>query len=270
MKRANIEEWWPWILTGIVVIGGITSLALEPKLETLSQIGDFFSGFASTLAFIWLIAAYLMQGRELRLQRQEFAMQRQAMEQQRNEWKKMGKYASLEQVNRIMDQYGESLSKGSIPNVRSMNDLATAYMNGINLWKTITESKNPNEVFEAHKQWLPIDAACEEFLNRFVSAVEVYEEATETTILPAGGSSVNRVYFASDSLLNIPIIRHYAGTAKALATNLFITEPGRDLLRLKGFEATDKLFPGIMKAEAIAEMRSRVEAHEANRTSNST
>src|SRR3989337_2120628 len=113
-------------------------------------------------------------------------------------------------------------------------------MNGMKLWNTITEASDPNTVFEAHTKWLPIDGACEEFLNRFVSAVEMYEGAIEATVLPAAGSSIQRVYFAPDAVMGIPIIRHYSGTAKLLATHLMITEPGRDLLRLKGFEATEK------------------------------
>jgi hypothetical protein len=240
-------------------------LVVAPNLETLSQIGGFLSGFAGTLAFIWLVAAYLMQGQELRLQRQELAMQRQAMEQQRNEWKKMGKYAALEQVARILDQYDQSLSRGSVEGIRSVNDLSTAFMNGMKLWNTITEHQDPNTVFEAYTNWMQIDGACEEFLNRFVSAVEMYEGATDTAVLPAAGSSIQRLDFAPDVLMNIPIIRHYSGTAKLLATNLFLCEPGRDLLRLKGFEATEKLFPGIVKVGAIAELRARVEAREAAR-----
>ena len=258
MKRS-----WPWILTAIVIAAGVLASVLAPKLETLGQIGDFFSGFAGTLAFIWLVAAYLMQGQELRLQRQELAMQRQAMEQQRNEWKKIGKYAALEQVARILDQYDIWLSRGSVQGLSSVNDLVNGYMNGMKLWKTITESNDSNAVFEAHNKWMPIDGACEEFLNRFVSAVEMYESATETKVLPAAGSSIERIYFSPDALLAIPIIRHYSGTAKMLATQLFITEPGRDLLRLKGFEATEKLFPGIINAKAFAEVRVRVAAREA-------
>ncbi|MBI3915805.1 MAG: hypothetical protein HY322_02210 [Betaproteobacteria bacterium] len=265
MNRATMERWWPWALTAIVILAGIVALVIAPKLETLSQIGDFFSGFAGTLAFIWLVAAYFMQGQELRLQRQELAMQRQSMEQQRNEWKKIGKYAALEQVARILDQYDASLSRGSVQGVRSITDLPTAYMNGMKLWNTITEGSDPNAVFEAHTKWLPIDSGCEEFLNRFVSAVEMYEGATDSVVLPAAGSSIQRVYFAPDALLSIPIIRHYSGTAKLLATHLLITEPGRDLLKLKGFEATEKLFPGIMFGEAIAEVRARVQAREAER-----
>lgn len=142
MIRAKISRGWPWALTALVVVGAIATSVIAPKVETLSHLGDFFSGFASTLAFIWLVAAYLLQAQELRLQRSELTLQREAMQQQRDEWRKMGRYAALEQASRILDQFEQSLSRNAEDRPRSINDLPAAFMNGMALWKTIADPEH--------------------------------------------------------------------------------------------------------------------------------
>jgi len=91
------------------VVVAVAVFLLSPDMATRSQLGDYLSGFASAIAFIWLIAAYLQQGRELRLQRQEIAFQRQSLDLQREEFKKMGKYAGLEQIAHLLERFDESL-----------------------------------------------------------------------------------------------------------------------------------------------------------------
>lgn len=96
-----------------------------------------------------------------------------------------------------------------------------------------------------------------------VSAIELYEEATAQTILPQGESAVERLYFSDNRVLGIPFIRHHIGSAKLLASHLFIVQPGRDRLQLRGLEAMNTLRPGIVNEHAIAKLRARVEAHDA-------
>lgn len=122
MIGANISRAWPWGLTALVVLGAVAVSIGAPKVETLSHLGDFLSGFASTLAFIWLVAAYLLQAQELRLQRSELTLQREAMQQQREEWRKMGKYAALEQASHILDQFEQSLARNAGDRPRSINE----------------------------------------------------------------------------------------------------------------------------------------------------
>lgn len=251
------------MLSGFVILAAIVASVIAPRIETLSHLGDFLSGFAAALAFIWLIAAYRLQAQELRLQRNELALQREAMQQQREEWRKMGKYAALEQASRILDQFDQSLAKNAEDRPRSITDLPVSFMNGTSLWKRIAESPNTQEVLDAYTRWIYIDSACEEFLNRVVSAIELYEEATAQRILPKADSAVERIYFSDKTALSIPFIRHYIGSATLLASHLFITQPGRDRLQLRGLEAMNILRPGIVKEGALAELRARVAAHDA-------
>lgn len=118
-------------------------------------------------------------------------------------------------------------------------------------------------MLDSYTRWAYIDTSCEELLNRVVSAVELYEEATSQKILSKGNSAVERLYFSSNDVLAVPFIRHYIGAAKMLAVQLFIAQPGRDRLQLRGLEAMNKVMPGVVNDEAIATLRAKVKAHDA-------
>ena len=48
----------------------------------LNELGDFFAGVFTPLAFSWLVYGYLLQSRELRLQREELALTRKQLGKQ--------------------------------------------------------------------------------------------------------------------------------------------------------------------------------------------
>ena len=52
---------WAWVLSVVVVILALGIFFFSPNVVTAGNIGDFLSGFASALAFIWLIAAFFQQ-----------------------------------------------------------------------------------------------------------------------------------------------------------------------------------------------------------------
>lgn len=121
---------WPWILTGAVTVGVVGVGVYVRTLSDLNHIGGILAGYASAVAFIWLIAAYVQQGYELKLQREELSLQRQALEHQRVELKKMGKYAALQQVAQILHQFEQSLSNNPQGRPRSVTELPAAFING--------------------------------------------------------------------------------------------------------------------------------------------
>lgn len=100
---AALKKHWALSLTVLVLVAAAVVYVAVPDMNTLSQLGGYLSGFASAIAFIWLIAVYIQQGSELQLQRQELSLQRNALDLQREELKKMGKYASMEQVEHIIE-----------------------------------------------------------------------------------------------------------------------------------------------------------------------
>lgn len=256
---------WPWILTGLMIVLAVLVFLYIPDMARRSQLGDYLAGTASTIAFIWLIAAYLQQGNELRLQREELAMQRASLDLQREELKRLGKFAALEQIAHMIDQFDLSLRNNPESPVKSANDLPTAFMNALPpLCKVILESNDTQTIFDSYVAWMKIEVPCKEFLSRVVSAVEIYSEATGENVLVMGASPVERIRFNYQKLLDIPFVRHYIGAAYSVATNMFLTEPGLDKIHLAGYGAMDKLSPGVVKAEALAELRAKVEMREAS------
>jgi len=124
------------------------------------------------------------------------------------------------------------------------------------------EVQNANDVFDAYLRWMTVSNPCLEFLERIVSAIELYSKTTGESLLPPGNSSAERIVAGYELIKDIPYIRHYIGAAQGLAMNMVLTQPGIEMVRLKGFEATDKLMPGVVKTEALAELREKVAARD--------
>jgi len=248
------------MLTIFAIVAAIFVFVIAPDMNTRSQLGDYLGGFASAIAFIWLVAAYVQQGSELRLQREELSMQRTSPDPQREELSKLGRFAALEQVSQILDQFDQSFQK--IPNglVRTANDLPRAFTEGMKEWKTILKTQDVGEVFDSHIRWMNIHNPCIEFLERIVSAIELYSKTTGELLLPPGNSSAERIIAGYERIKDIPYIRHFIGAAYGLAMDMVLLQPGIDRVRLKGYEATEKLMPGVVKTEALAELREKVDA----------
>ena len=260
----NLRTNWPWVLTVAILAAGVAAYALIPEPVNRGVFGDFVSGFVGALAFVWLIAAHLQQGTELRLQREELALQRAALNQQKEEFKGIHKSATLDQVYRVLEQFDASVRGNSALKIAGANDLGSAFVGTMPLWKTIIDSDKPQAVFEAYSKWLPIHGLCVEFLERVVSAIELYDEAVGKSHLPGGPTTASRIYSAgAEALTAIPYVRHYAVGAYMVSTNLVLMEPGINRLLLAGLEATDKLTPGAIKADGLADLRKKVAAHDA-------
>lgn len=75
------------------VPGDVVSLLLNEKV---ADIGQFVSGLAGAIAFVWIVAAYLQQSSQLKMQRQELMMQRRELELQRAETKRLADEANAQ------------------------------------------------------------------------------------------------------------------------------------------------------------------------------
>jgi hypothetical protein len=261
MNKGLIRK-WPWILSGIIIIVVIISALLADTLEHLDQIGGFISGIAGALAFIWLVAAYLLQSQELRLQRNELALQRASLDAQREEIKKMGKYAALEQISKMLEQFESSLANNTSNFPKSSFALPQAFIEDMKFWKDILESSDMNYANELHIKWMAIITPCKAFLDRVVLVVTLYEEATGESLLLHSGTPAEQIYFSKGVLRNIPFLNQYIGTAELLSTYLFKYEPGLDKIELAGFSAFESLFPGTVKLDALNELKEKVRKHD--------
>lgn len=84
MKHAGI-----WVMSGLSILY-ITVILLFRGNDAwnllqagdLNELGDFLAGFFTPLAFFWLVYGYLLQSKELRLQREELTLTRNQLGKQ--------------------------------------------------------------------------------------------------------------------------------------------------------------------------------------------
>ena len=77
LHRVSNWEIQIWIGTTITVamVGVLILFSLKDRVWQLppNELGDFLSGFAGSLSFVWLIVTIFLQREELKLQRNEIA-----------------------------------------------------------------------------------------------------------------------------------------------------------------------------------------------------
>lgn len=121
---------WPAaaILTGLLGVAFLIVLFSPMELERKAQTGDFFAGFAVAAEFIWLVAGYLQQNRELSVQRKELRLQRRSIELQRDEMVKMSKSAVLSEIAKMIDRAHERVAALKLYNGENPSKIVSASM----------------------------------------------------------------------------------------------------------------------------------------------
>ena len=121
MKHAGI---WVMGVLSILYIASILVFRGNDAWEllragNLNELGDFLAGFFTPLAFGWLVYGYLLQSKELRLQREELALTRD----------QLGKQTELLQ-EQVKAEYQDSIPR-----------LTLRIASPENLWNWIVENK---------------------------------------------------------------------------------------------------------------------------------
>lgn len=259
---------WPGKLTGLIVFLAIIVLVTSPSTETAAHIGDFLSGVASTLAFIWLIASFKQQSRELKLQREELTLQRISLDLQREEFKKMSKHSALEQVGKMMEVCSESLKHKNISGCTNPEGLYETLSRSMSLWKTILESKDQEKVFEAWIKWGAIENAVMQYLRTAKAALKLYLDATTEIDTVEWADTPRFLYFNRDKLLQISQLQPYIAPAFPLAQHLVYLEPGIDKVRYAGLTASKALIPGVINEAELEKLRAKIEEFDNQRKAN--
>jgi hypothetical protein len=85
----------------IVVIAALNIVVTDknPLSSSLQDFGQWLSGVAGALAFIWLIVSYFQQGEELELQRDELAATREQLSLQKDEMARLADQAENQAIS---------------------------------------------------------------------------------------------------------------------------------------------------------------------------
>lgn len=237
---SSVRGHWLWYLTAAFIIVAIVTPILTTKLEDASNIADYLSSYAAVLAFVWLIASFRLQSKELALQRSELALQRQAIELQTKEIKSMSKYAALEQVANVVNGAVQKLSK-SKSGVTTPEELYQVSMPTAE-WATLTESTNPQEVYNAYKNWGTKYGAATHFLASMTVAAKLYLKSTNNTSVDYSLSDVKFFYINKAWIEKIPHISEYFHNTYLVAEAMTMLEPGVKSIHLAGVTALKQLF----------------------------
>lgn len=90
-RRRHSRRIWAVCLTALVIIAAASNVIVldrNPLRANLQDFGQWLSGVAGALAFVWLVIGYLQQAEELELQRAELRATREQLALQRNEMKR--------------------------------------------------------------------------------------------------------------------------------------------------------------------------------------
>jgi len=238
--RSFIVKYWLYCLTFVFVVLAVIIPFFAPTLENAAYIGDYLSGFAAALAFIWLIASFRIQSQELTLQRNELALQRQAIELQTKEIQSMGEYAALEQVANIVNGAVQKLakSKSGVTQPEQLFEICVPSSD----WATMLQSRNPQEVHKAYLNWGSKYGAATQFLASMTIAAKLYLRGSNNTSVDYTLSDDQFFYINKCWIEKIPHISEYFHSTYLVAEAVFMLGPGIKSLHLAGVTAVQQLF----------------------------
>lgn len=235
---------WPWVLSALVAAGSIYIFINPPDASKAADVGDFLSGVAGTLAFIWLIAGFQQQRRELAGQAQELQVQRRALEGQLVQLGRMAKHAALGQIAAVLDGLKSSMSARGV----SIDDVASHYVKAMAVhWKDILADKSPETVYDNYMAWLKAEGIAHQYLATVQQAGLLYGELSEEPGLEAIKDPADFVKVNYERLVSVPHLAPYMVPAKLLADAMLTTEPGRTKVHRIGKVAVNALMPGVLE-----------------------
>lgn len=250
----NRSIWWPLPLSvTILVLAVIVWFHPPAGASRVADLGDFLSGVAGALAFVWLIAGFQQQRHELAAQAEDLKATKQALAAQTAELRRMAKYAALGQIASMLESFKSSLAARGVPGNSAMEDLTQYFVNSIAHWKYVLENKNPQTVFDNYMHWVKVEGLTDSFLTTVAFAARLYADVSDDVTFVAKEDPAEFVVTNYNALLRVPHLAQYMGVAKVLADSMVILAPGREKVRVLGLKATNELMPGVINEDAMVQ-----------------
>lgn len=253
-----IRKYWFGLVTAFTLVVASCVLVFSNNLERASQIGEFISGFAAALAFLWLIASFQLQAREIASQREELKLQRTALEGQATELKNASKLSALSQIADIMDRAKEKIARSQL--VSSESDLVGAFTRGLTNWKPILESKNPQLVQDHYQEWLKTEGSVRSYIASIATSLKIYLEYFARQEFDRSQPDEDFVYVYQTWMNQVPYLAEHGANAFMLANFLVMYQPGLKAMQLAGLVASMQLLgKNLFKEGALEKMKKDLE-----------
>ncbi len=250
---------WPWVLTAVVLIAGAVLTFLLEGWPSAASVGDFVAGFASALAFIWLIAGYHQQGDELALQREELRATRESLDLQKQELHRMTSHASLGQINAMLLDFGGRLTAQGIPGLNTYEDIVHKLMDRFDNLGRASRAHDMETSINEYTSWRHVEGIARRFLMTIKMGAEMYARDVEGVAMVAEPEP-EKFVLANDSVLRaMPHISECMHAGHVLAYVLDQIAPWRKRAYERYIGAVAKLAPGATPdTELQAAMAARI------------
>jgi len=179
-KNNELGEREPWFWNGAALVFFaiiVVSLLLKDEgfVGIVSALGTLLGGFASAIAFLWLIHGYRMQAAQLELQRNELEVQGDAIKIQAKELRKASQLASLEQVRLLYQNACDSVC-GRNDNLSVKDNLYQLQALIVSDFNEVFSNENVNVVEGASNDLIAVHDRLNGFYTAYRSAVIIYLE----------------------------------------------------------------------------------------------
>jgi thiaminase len=242
----------------VALVLAVIILAFSKNLEQAAQIGEFISGFAAALAFLWLIASFQLQAREIAAQREELKLQRTALEGQALELINASKFSALSQIADIMEKARDKVASSHI--VKDEGELLGRFTAELPVWKIILESKNPQQVQDSYQAWLKIEGLVRGYISSIAMALRIYLEYFARQDFDRSQNDEDFVYVYQTWMNKVPYLSEHSANAFMLANFLMMYQPALKAMRLAGLMSSADVFgKSLFKEGALEQMKKELQ-----------
>ena len=252
---------WIKFAVGLTCLLILTPILLLTFLENqkAAQIGDLVAGFSAAVAFLWLLASFHLQRKELILQRKDIELQRKILTAQTKELMQTSKYNCLNQINSILRSSDERI-KASDADANNSTELFKKINSTILELAIYIKSTNANEVNDLYMIWLSRETEVHNFLKAVKVATKLYCETVPEVKIKESNTLYEFIVNNGELISTIPYLSNYHANAVNIANLLTIIAPSIENMHLAGLTAsiivTD--FPDAIEANHLKELYAKV------------
>ena len=246
-----IRSTWHWFLTSLIVVIAVIVFLKSPDLHHAAEFGEFLAGFSSALAFLWLIIG-------LRFQAADLALQRQALEKQAKELKNSAKFASLAQIEAIVDRTQMRIRENEL-GIKDASEITNLWLASMQHWKEMLESKDADAVQTRYVNWLKVEGLARGYLSGIATALKLYMEHYIEMPFDQKLSDEDFVFIYSAWMNRAPFLAEHAGIALMVADFVMKFVPGLEAIKVAGLFSMAKLFgKDMFKEGALDQLRNEL------------
>jgi len=171
------ENWIVLTLTAGIINAAIYNLTqAEDWTWAPVATADVLSGYAAALAFLWLIAGYRLQTKELK-------EQRKAIELQSEELTRMAKFSALEHVRVLIQDAVKGLREHpvQVDGKRIVNgpDDLIIFVGGSAEWNVLFTSDNADEIVKLYVEFRHCRQVHDTFVQSYLETIRFYLESNK-------------------------------------------------------------------------------------------